>query len=118
MVVDTESIHDHMADAPQGPALGLGSRLERPTREDTQDLFPLLGRQQRGATCASPAPEGIDPLKAWTHRFGPLTDGLGRHAESRCDLRASQPALAQEPTAFDAPFFHLARCEGAGGPHA
>jgi hypothetical protein len=118
MIGDAEPIQDHLADAPQGPALGLGPGLERPPFEEAQDLLPSLRSQRRGATRAPPAPEGIEPLGPVTHRLGPLTDGLGRHAESGGDLGASQPALTQEATALEASFLRLARCQPAGGPHA
>ena len=76
-------------------------------REDSQDLFPSLRCQQRGTTGRPSAPEDTKAPGVWPQRFGPLTDGLGRNAESGCDLSVRQPALTKKATAFETPFFRL-----------
>ncbi len=110
MIVDTELLQDRLADAPESPALSLESCIEGPLREDSQNLLPLLWSQQRGATGRPSAPERTEAPGVWPQRFGPLTDGLGRNAESGRDLSVSQPALTKKATAFETPLFLLARC--------
>ena len=112
MVLDAELAADQVADARQGPAVGVEASGQRALGEQLEQLLPLLVLQPRWP------PPGRLGLERWQavavelEMFGPLADGGAADADFAGDSSLREFALFEELTSIQAALLALLAREG------
>lgn len=112
MVLDAKLAEDQVANARQGPAVGIEACGERAFAEQLEQLLPLLSLQPWWPPSDRLGLERRQAVAVELEALGPLADGGAADADFAGDLGLRELALFEELAGIQAALLALLAAEG------